>query len=359
MSNTVNRVYNFSAGPSALPLEVLQDAQENLLSYQGMGLSVLEMVHRNESFLKIHREAIQMLRELYSINDDYEVLFCQGGGRMQFAMVPLNLKAFGLGNYCVNGIWSQGAFNEAVQLGGAIKAAYVEKRAPRQDELKLSSDASYLYYCSNETINGIRYNYVPDVSVPLVTDMSSDFVSQKLDISKFGLIFAGAQKNFGPAGLTVVIVRKDLLGKAQANIPTLLKYETYAKNESMYNTPPTFCIYIANLVCHWLIKEGGIEEMERRSLVKSKILYDVIDSSAGFYVNDIEKESRSRMNIVFTLRDESLNQKFLDEAKQKKIVNIKGHRVLGGMRASLYNAVTIEAAEALAEYMTKFAAKYR
>ena len=216
----------------------------------------------------------------------------------------------------------------------------------------------YLYYCSNETVNGIRYWYRPEVNVPLIADMSSDFLSQPVDISKYGLIFAGAQKNFGPAGLTVVIARKDLLGRAESTTPTMLDYQTYANFESMYNTPPTFAIYISHLVCKWLLAEGGVKEMERRSILKSQKIYDAIDNSDGFYYNNIEKRSRSRMNVVFNLKNEELNQLFIEEALQKGLANIKGHRIVGGMRASLYNAVSVEAAEALADYMKAFAERH-
>ncbi len=356
---SVERVYNFAAGPSALPLEVLTEVRDDLLSWQGRGLSILEMSHRSADFTRIHRDAIRMLRELYGISDDYEVLFIQGGGHLQFAMVPLNLQHYGQGNYCVNGVWSAKAFKEAIQLGRAAEAVRVEKRAPRQDEIAMTKDAGYLYYCSNETVNGIRYDYVPKTDALLVSDMSSDFLSKPVDVSKFAVIFAGAQKNFGPAGLTVAIVRKDVLDKCAPSVPTMLKYQTYAASESMYNTPPTFAIYVSNLVCRWLIAQGGVEEMERRSLVKSGMLYDLIDCSGGFYRNNVEKSSRSRMNVVFTLADPSLEKTFIEEAKLRNICNIKGHRIVGGMRASLYNAVSIEATEKLAEFMTAFAAEHR
>ncbi len=350
----IYRVYNFGAGPSALPLEVLMQVKEDLPSWHGRGYSVLEMGHRSKDFQKIADETSALLKELYGISDDYDVLFMQGGGHLQFAMIPLNLRSFGQGNYCVNGVWSSKAFSEAVRIGQAAEAVRVENRAPRQDEIRLTEDAGFLYYCSNETVNGIRYWYVPETKVALVSDMSSDFLSQKVDVSKFSIIFAGAQKNFGTAGLTVGIVKKDIIGQCPPTVPSMLDYATYAKSGSMYNTPPTFAIYVANLVCRWLMKQGGIEEMERRSIIKSGMIYDLIDSSKGFYKNHVEKKSRSRMNVVFNLEDETLNQKFLDEAKEKKIENIKGHRIVGGMRASLYNAVTIEAAEKLAEFMAQF-----
>lgn len=354
----MTRIFNFAAGPSAMPLPVLEEAASELTDWHGIGYSILEMSHRSKEFMSIYHETVEMLRELYNIPEDYEVMFMQGGGHMQFAMVPLNFSVGGFGNYAVNGVWSRKAFLEAQKIGEAAEAACTELRAPRQNELKMTEGAAYLYYCSNETVNGIRYWYTPEVDVPLISDMSSDFLSQPVDISKFALIFAGAQKNFGPAGLTVVIARKDLLGKADATTPTMLNYQTYAQTESMYNTPPTFAIYISHLVCKWLLREGGVKEMERRAVIKSQLIYNAIDYSEGFYTNKIEKLSRSRMNVVFNLRDESLNQVFIDEAASKGLANIKGHRIVGGMRASLYNAVSIEAAEALADFMKEFAMKY-
>ena len=351
----MTRIYNFAAGPSAMPLSVLEQAAAEMTDWHGLGLSILEMSHRSKDFIGIYRETVSLLRELYGIPDEYEVMFLQGGGHLEFAMVPMNFSVGGCGNYAVNGVWSKKAFKEAQKIGEAAEAACVDLRAPRQDEIKLTENASYLYYCSNETVNGIRYWYTPELSVPLIADMSSDFLSQPVDVRKFGLIFAGAQKNFGPAGLTVVIARRDLLGRADPSTPTMLDYETYAKSESMYNTPPTFAIYIANLVARWLLDQGGVKEMQRRSVIKSQILYDLIDQSEGFYYNNVEKISRSRMNVVFNLKDESLNDEFVRQAYEKRLANIKGHRILGGMRASLYNAVSIEAVEVLADYMKKFA----
>lgn len=354
----MTRIFNFAAGPSAMPLPVLEEAASEMTDWHGIGYSILEMSHRSKEFMSIYHETVEMLRELYEIPDDYEVMFIQGGGHMQFAMVPLNFSVGGFGNYAVNGVWSRKAFLEAQKIGEAAEAACTEFRAPNQHELKITDGAAYLYYCSNETVNGIRYWYTPEVDVPLISDMSSDFLSQPVDISKFALIFAGAQKNFGPAGLTVVIARKDMLGKADSTTPTMLDYQTYAKSESMYNTPPTFAIYMSHLVCKWLLRQGGVKEMERRSVIKSQLIYNAIDYSEGFYTNKVEKLSRSRMNVVFNLKDESMNQMFIDEAAAKGLVNIKGHRIVGGMRASLYNAVSIEAAEALADFMKEFAVRH-
>lgn len=354
----MKRIYNFAPGPSAIPLPVLEQAASEMCDWNGKGLSILEMSHRSKDFTAIYEEAVENLRQLYQIGDDYDVLFVQGGGHLQFAMVPLNFAIGGCGNYAVNGVWGRKAFAEAQKLGEAAEAACTQLRAPSQEELKLTQNASYLYYCSNETVNGIRFNYVPKVNVPLISDMSSDFLSQEIRISDFALIFAGAQKNFGPAGLTVVIAKKDLLGRADPSTPTMLNYETYAKSDSMYNTPPTFAIYIANLVSRWLLEQGGVKQMEKLSILKSNLLYDVIDSSEGFYTNKIEKASRSRMNVVFNLKDEQLNELFIREAQSDNLFNIKGHRILGGMRASLYNAVPMEAVEKLAEFMKKFAEQH-
>ena len=316
------------------------------------------MSHRSKDFMGIYYETVKNLRELYRIPEDYEVLFVQGGGHMEFAMAPLNFNFYGVGNYIVNGVWSKKAFNEAVKIGEAAEAARVTNRVPKQSEIMLSQGAGYLYYCSNETVNGIQFHYVPKTEAILISDMSSDFLSKPVDISKYGLIYAGAQKNFGPAGLTVVIVKKELLGNCSPNTPTMLNYQTYASSESMYNTPPTFAIYVSCLVSRWLLAQGGVEEMQRRSVVKSSMLYDVIDGSGGFYTNSVEKDSRSLMNVVFNLADESLNEEFLIKARERNLVNIKGHRIVGGMRASLYNAVTIEAAEKLAQFMKDFQASH-
>lgn len=354
----MKRVYNFAPGPSAMPLCVLEQAAQEMCDWHGRGISILEMSHRSKDFIGIYQETVENIKKLYSINDDYEIMFLQGGGHMQFAMVPLNYAFGGCGNYLVNGVWSRKAFMEAQKLGEAAEAACVEFKAPSQDEIRLTDNASYLYYCSNETVNGIRFPYIPKVSVPLIADMSSDFMSQVIDVSKFALIFAGAQKNFGPAGLTIVIARKDLIGRADPSVPTMLNYETYAKSESMYNTPPTFAIYMANLVSKWLLDQGGVPAMEKASIEKSELLYKTIDQSKGFYTNKVQVESRSRMNVVFNLADESLNDEFISEAAKHNIASIKGHRILGGMRASIYNAVPMEAVKVLADYMVDFADKH-
>lgn len=353
----MHRVFNFAAGPSALPIEVLKTIHEELFDWKGMGASVLEISHRSKQFTETIEETGELIKELYGINSDYEVLFVQGGGHLQFAMIPLNLQFLGRGAYAVNGVWSAKAFKEASKISQAGIAAQVEKRVPLEEELK-TEGAGFLYYCSNETVNGIQYHYVPKSKCVLACDMSSDFLSKPVDVSKYGVIFAGAQKNFGPAGLTVVIVRKDLLGKCGESTPTMLDYQTYAKSLSMFNTPPVFSIYVANLVAKWIKKQGGVEEMYRRSLLKSELLYSAIDQSGGFYYNDVKKEDRSLMNVVFNLKNPELEQEFIESAKKEDLFNVKGHRIVGGMRASIYNAVSVEGTQKLADFMKRFAIEH-
>jgi len=353
----MHRVFNFAAGPSALPIEVLETIHEELFDWRDMGASVLEISHRSKQFTETIEETAELIKELYGISSDYEVLFIQGGGHLQFAMVPLNLQFLGKGAYAVNGVWSGKAFKEACKISQAGLAAQVEKRVPLEEELQ-TEGAGFLYYCSNETVNGIQYHYVPETECLLACDMSSDFLSKPVDVSKYGLIFAGAQKNFGPAGVTVVIVRKDLLGKCAGTTPTMLDYQTYAKSQSMFNTPPVFSIYVANLVAKWIKSQGGVEEMHCRSLQKSDLLYSVIDRSGGFYFNDVKKEDRSLMNVVFNLKDPELEQEFIESAKKEDLFNIKGHRIVGGMRASIYNAVSVEGAQKLADFMKRFAVEH-
>lgn len=355
----MTRVYNFAAGPGALPLPVLEEVAREMVDYKGAGMSILEMSHRGKIVTQIHSETIEMIRKLLSVPDDFEVLFLQGGGHTQFAMVPLNLAASGAKtDYIVNGVWSKKAAAEAskytqVRVFGAPDCA----TTPIVPASEIDPDAAYLYYCQNETVHGLEFNHIPEApeGVTLATDVSSNFMTRPIDFKRHGLVFAGAQKNFGPAGLTVVMVRRDLLGHAQTVCPTMLDYGVHAKGNSMYNTPPVFAIYVANLVCKWLLEQGGVEEMDRRARLKSACLYRAIDASEGFYVNRYAAECRSRMNVVFTLKDETLNERFIEEAAAEGITNIKGHRILGGMRASVYNAVPVEAAQALAAFMEAFA----
>lgn len=355
----MTRHYNFCAGPAALPTAVLERAREELLDYQGRGLSVMEMSHRSPEFVAIAENAEANLRELLKIPDGYKALFLQGGASTQFAMLPYNLLGDGgTPNYLYTGIWGKKAIAEARHLGGAHIAASSEANGltavPRAEDIKLSPDAAYLHYTDNETIGGLAFDYIPESDVPLCCDMSSSILSGPLDISRFGVIYAGAQKNIGPAGLTVVIVRDDLLGRARAETPTMFNYRVMAENGSMYNTPPTYAWYLAGLVFEWLKNDvGGLEVMNAINDRKAAKLYGAIDAS-DFYSNPIMLANRSRMNVPFVLADESLNQRFLEDAEQAGLLNLKGHRSVGGMRASLYNAVPEEAVDALVDFMRDF-----
>ena len=357
----MNRLYNFSAGPGMLPVPVLEEVAREFVDYHGSGMSLLEMSHRGQIFTQIIRETRDLLRELLSVPETHDILFLQGGGHMQFAMVPLNLLgAAAEASYIVNGVWSKKAAAEAgkfcrVSVIGTPSRAQV----PHPDSINVPNDAAYLYYCMNETVNGLELNYIPECPecVPLVADVSSDFLSRPIDFKRHALVFAGAQKNFGPAGLTVVIVRRDLLGLAGDTCPTMLNYEVHSQAGSMYNTPPTFAIWVANLVCKWLVSEGGVDVMNERAKTRSRLVYDAIDGSDGFYLNTIAPNARSRMNVVFNLREEALTDLFVKEAADAGLVNLKGHRLVGGLRASLYNAMPMKGAELLAEFMKDFAAR--
>ncbi|WP_129139552.1 3-phosphoserine/phosphohydroxythreonine transaminase [Modicisalibacter coralii] len=355
----MTRHHNFCAGPAALPTPVLERAREEMLDYRGHGLSVMEMSHRSPTFEAIAARAERDLRDLLAIPDDYSVLFMQGGASLQFACVPLNLLGpGGTPNYLDTGIWSTKAIKEAEHLAGAHLAASSRDagyaRVPGREAVQLSADAAYLHYCHNETIGGLAYDYVPEVEVPLVCDMSSSILSGPLDVSRYGVIYAGAQKNIGPAGITVVIVRNDLLDRALATAPTLLTYKAFADHGSMLNTPPTYAWYLAGLVFDWLKNDiGGLDAMAAINRRKAATLYDAIDAS-DFYANPIAPANRSRMNVPFTLADDALNGVFLDEAEAAGLLNLKGHRSVGGMRASLYNAVTQQAVDALVDFMGDF-----
>lgn len=353
------RAYNFCAGPAALPVTVLQQAQAELLDYQGRGLSVMEMSHRSEDFLAIARQAEGDLRELLQVPEHYRVLFLQGGGSLQFAQVPLNLlPEGGLADYLDTGIWSRKAIAEGRRFGTVNVVASGSDQAyfgiPAPDDWRLSPRAAYLHYCGNESIGGVQFQEVPQVGdLPLVVDMSSEILSRPLDISRYGLIYAGAQKNIGPSGLVLVIVREDLLGRARATCPTLLDYQVAADNGSMYNTPPTFAWYLSGLVFQWLKAEGGLAAMEERNRAKQELLYGFIDAS-DFYHNPIQPQARSWMNVPFRLADDRLDKAFLAGAQADGLLNLKGHRSVGGMRASLYNATGMDAVEALVDYMKAF-----
>ncbi|HHY81906.1 MAG TPA: 3-phosphoserine/phosphohydroxythreonine transaminase [Clostridiales bacterium] len=355
----MERVYNFSAGPSALPLPVLEKARNELINTNNSGMSVMEMSHRSKMFLDIITEAEKLLRELMNIPENYEVLFLQGGASTQFAMVPLNLFSKSKKADFVNtGLWSKKAIAEAKKYGIVNVVASSEDKVfnyiPELDKSKFTEDADFFHITINNTIYGTRYTSLPDTGdVPLVTDMSSSILSQVYDVNRFGLIYAGAQKNIGPAGLTIVIIRKDLIGKAMDITPTMLNYQVHAENGSMYNTPPTFAIYMAMLVFQWLKDMGGVAEIEKVNIEKAGLLYDFLDNSRLFRGTVVPKD-RSLMNVPFILPSEELNQKFIKEAKEAGLVNLAGHRSVGGMRASIYNPMPIEGVKALVRFMEKF-----
>jgi phosphoserine aminotransferase len=358
----VKRVHNFNAGPAALPLPVLQRIREELLDWRGSGMSVMEMSHRSPEFESIASAAEAGLRKHLAIPDDYAVLFLQGGGSMQFTMVPMNLCLPGKPVDLIHtGTWTAKALSELKKgvLHNVAASTESQKfaRVPRQDELKLSADPSYVHFCTNNTIEGTQWHTLPQSgSALLVADMSSDIASRPIDVKKFGLIFAGAQKNLGPSGVTIVIVRKDLAERADKNLPTLLQYRTHIKEHSLYNTPPTFAVYIVGLVMDWMDAEGGLTAIEKRNEAKAKLLYDAIDSSAGYYSCPVEKASRSRMNVVFRVANgnEAIEKQFAKEAESAGLVGTPGHRSVGGMRVSLYNAVTPESVQALVAFMREF-----
>ena len=356
-------IYNFSAGPAVLPHEVLVQAREELLDWHGSGMSVMEMSHRGKEFMGIAAAAEKDLRELMNIPANYKVLFLQGGAHLQFSMIPLNLlRGKASADYVNTGEWSKKAIAEAKKF---CKVNLVVDNAdknfsyvPAFNTWKCDPDAAYLHYTSNETIGGVEFNWVPETgSVPLVADMSSHILSREIDVSKYGLIYAGAQKNIGPAGLCIVIVREDLIGQVPVNTPTMLDYKTHADNDSMYNTPPTYAIYMSGLVFQWLKRNGGIAAMEKTNIAKARLLYDAIDASNGFYNCPVAKADRSRMNVPFTLKNEALDGDFLKQSEARGMLQLKGHRSVGGMRASIYNAMPLAGVQALVGFMTEFAKK--
>jgi len=354
------RIFNFSAGPAILPEEVLLDAQKELFSYKGSGMSIMEMSHRGKIFDGIIKEADADLRKLLGIDENYSILFLQGGATLQFSMVPLNLMPpKNKADYIVTGSWAKKAVKEAKRVGAVNIAGSTEAesfvRLPQQSELKLDPDASYVHFTSNNTIYGTEYKTEPEVgAVPLVCDASSDFLHKKIDINKYGLVYAGAQKNIGPSGVTVVIIRKDLLERSSDSLHTYMNYKIHADNETMYNTPCTFGIYIAGLVFKWLLNMGGLDEMYKRNVDKASILYNAIDGSGGYYKGTVVPEARSLMNVTYRLPGEELEKKFIDEAKKKGFEGIKGHRSVGGIRASIYNAFPKKGVEELVQFMDDF-----
>ncbi|MHB8814063.1 MAG: 3-phosphoserine/phosphohydroxythreonine transaminase [Steroidobacteraceae bacterium] len=354
------RVYNFAAGPAALPLEVLEQAREELTDWRGSGMSVMEVSHRSKAFVGVAEEAESLMRSLLAVPSGYKVLFLQGGATGQFAAIPMNLTAAGAAvDYVNTGSWSKKAIGEAKRLQlkvnvAADEAASSYTTVPDQGILKLTPGASYVHYTPNETIGGVEFPYVPQTGgVPLVADMSSTILSRPIDVSKFGLIYAGAQKNIGPSGLCVVIAREDLLGKARPGTPSVWDYQAMAAEGSMLNTPPTFGWYIAGLVLEWVRRQGGLEAMGARNRAKAELLYRTIDES-GFYRNPVAKSCRSRMNVPFTLARPELDPPFLAEAKAAGLVSLEGHRSVGGMRASIYNAMPLEGVQALTAFMKDF-----
>lgn len=359
----MGRKFNFCAGPAALPEAVLAQARDEILDWQGRGLSVMEMSHRSDEMVAIATEAEKDLRDLLHIPANYKVLFLQGGASMQFSAIPLNLlPATGSADYLNTGQWSKKAIEEAQRYGKVNVVASAKdsnfSTIPVFDSWKLDKKAAYFHYTPNETIGGVEFHWVPDTAgVPLVADMSSTILSRPVDVSKFGVIYAGAQKNIGPAGLTIVIVREDLLGKARDITPTMLDWKVAADNDSMYNTPPTYAWYLAGLVFKWLKSQGGVEGMAAINERKAKKLYGYIDGS-GFYRNPVELQSRSWMNVPFVLPDDKLDKPFLAGAEEAGLLNLKGHRSVGGMRASIYNAVGEDAVDALIAYMQAFAARH-
>ncbi|MFD2924144.1 3-phosphoserine/phosphohydroxythreonine transaminase [Halobacillus naozhouensis] len=360
----MERIYNFSAGPSILPLPVLERAQRELVNYADSGMSVMELSHRSELFTEIITEAERLLRELIGIPKNYKVLFVQGGASQQFAMVPMNLlNKSGKADYVNTGSWSKKAIKEAEKYGDIRVIASSENakftHIPTVDSSMIDREADYVHITTNNTIEGTAFHDIPDTGeVPLVADMSSNILSEELDVSQFGLIYAGAQKNIGPAGLTVVIIREDLIGKTPENCPAMLNYETHSDSGSLYNTPPTFGIYMAKLVFEWLKQAGGLKEMERMNRDKAQILYDSIEKS-DLFTSPVDKGSRSIMNIPFVSTSAEADAAFIKEAKAKGLETLKGHRSVGGMRASLYNAMPIEGVESLVTFMEEFEHKYK
>ncbi len=354
------RIYNFSAGPAILPEDVLKEAQENLMSLPGVGMSILEISHRSKTFDKIIADAKADLKELMGISDDYSLLFLQGGASLQFSMVPLNLMPpANKADYIVTGSWSKKAIKEAKRVGTVNIAASAEegkfKRIPGQKELKLDPGASYVHFTSNNTIYGTEFHYEPETgNVPLVCDASSDILSRKINVNKYALIYAGAQKNMGPSGVTFVILRKDMVERSSDSLHTMLNYKTHVDADSLYNTPTVFGVYIIGLVTKWLKKNGGLDAMYKTNKEKADLLYKCIDESGGYYKGHADKDSRSLMNITFNLTSEELEKKLIDEASKNGFSGLKGHRSVGGLRASVYNAFPKKGIEDLVSFMKDF-----
>ncbi len=353
-------IYNFNAGPAILPREVLEEVQSELLDYRGTGLSIMEMSHRQKEYEAINAEAEQLVKELLKVPAGYRVLFLQGGASLQFAMAPMNfLPPDRTADYILTGVWSDKAIEEANKIGRTYVAASTKdekyRRVPGQDEIRLSDDPVYVHLTSNNTIFGTQWRTLPSFDdVPLVADMSSDIMSRPIDVRPFGLIYAGVQKNMGPAGATMVLLREEWLGKAPDSVPTILRYDTHAKNNSLYNTPAVFAVYVSSLVLRWLRNQGGLVAIGRRNEAKAALIYDAIDASEGFYRGHAEPGSRSLMNVTFRLPSEDLEKAFIGAATRQGFVGLAGHRSVGGIRASIYNAMGIDGCTALAEFMREF-----
>lgn len=357
----MQRVHNFNAGPAVLPQTVLEQAQQELLDYQGRGMSIMEMSHRSKEYEAINNEAETRFKRLLGVGDEYRVLFVQGGASTQFAMLPMNfLRPDAVADFLMTGAWSDKACEEASLIGQAHVAASTReegyRRVPRPDEIGLSNRSAYVHLTSNETIQGVQWQAYPDVGDrALVADMSSDIMSCPIDAHRFSLIYAGAQKNLGPSGVTVVLLRQSWLETARTDVPTMLRYATHAKNNSLYNTPPTFGVYLLNLVLGWIDNQGGLAAMGERNAHKAQTVYDAIDRSGGFYRGHAERDSRSQMNVTFRLPSEALEKQFVSEATAMQMIGLGGHRSVGGVRASLYNALGLESCQTLAAFMDEFA----
>lgn len=355
----MSRVYNFSAGPAVLPEEVLKEAADEMLDYKGTGMSVMEMSHRSKAYDTIIKEAEQDLRDLMEIPDNYKVLFLQGGASQQFAMIPMNLMKNGVADYIVTGQWAKKAYQEGCKYGKAVKIASSEDETfsyiPDCSDLPIDEDADYVYICENNTIYGTKFKTLPNTKgKTLVADVSSCFLSEPVDVSRYGVIYGGVQKNIGPAGVVIVIIREDLIpDQVDEKVPTMLQYKTHADAQSLYNTPPAYGIYICGKVFKWIKKMGGLQEIQKRNIEKAQILYDFLDSSRLFK-GTVRKEDRSLMNVPFVTGNDELDAKFVAEAKEAGFENLKGHRTVGGMRASIYNAMPKEGVEKLVEFMKKF-----
>lgn len=359
----MNRIYNFASGPSALPLPALEEAQRELIDYKHTGMSLIEMSHRGKIYDEVHNEAIALIKELLAVPNDYTILFIQGGATLQFGMIPMAFLQPGKkADFVVTGTWVKKAYEDAKLIGDAIiiwdGAGEKYRRIPHQRELQFTPDAEYVHICSNETIDGIQWPAMPDTGgIPLIVDMSSDILSRPVEWDKVSMLFAGTQKNLAPAGMAVVIIKNDLLAKARKDLPAYLRYDLHAKENSLYNTPPTFTVWMTTLTLKWVKSIGGLPHIEKLRDQKAQLLYDAIDASNGYYICPVGKNSRSKMNVVWRIHNEQLEDKFVKEAEKEGLSGLKGHRSVGGLRASIYNAMPVEGVTALVEFMHHFMQK--